>query len=152
MSSPIDFVEKKQHYNIIHRIQRTDTDTLVFTLSPTSFPFDGLCRLQVNGIHIVGTAAATININTNIPQPYSQSNYSTGTGNLIYNNPNRTLATITVPNGRLSFYPPNQYIETQLFSGQRITFTITDATASAYTPDTTNWDHIILDLSIKAIN
>lgn len=152
MSSPIDFIQKKEHYNILHHIDVSDTTTFSLTLSPSAFPFNGLCRLQVKNITTVGTGStnATLNININTTQPYSQSNYPAGSA--ILNNPNRTLITTTiVSGGRQTSFPPNQYIETQLFSGQTITFTITDATATGFTTST-NWSHIILDLSVKAIN
>jgi hypothetical protein len=116
-------------YRIVHKF--TDGTNNKIELNPSSFPFNGLCRVVVESVNfnqlnvaVATTSSVFITMDTN--QPYSQDNLN---GTVIPNyNPTRIIATIpntTAPpfNAYLSTTEPNEIL-THLNPSQIITLNV----------------------------
>ncbi len=146
MATPELLAQKKRHYRIVHRLERTDASTLTLTLNPMSFPVDGLCRVEARTIASVGTGAGIVAINMDVSQPYSQSNNSSGD---VRWNTTRLLAYHGIVNGNsVATATTPSFAEVVLKPNMRITFSVSTATTDGFTANT-DWTTILLDLMIK---
>lgn len=149
MSSPLVQAQKRIHYRLVQRLVQATASTFTATLNPMSFPFDGLCRVEVRAIGSVGTATKLVAINLDVSQPYSQSNFSSGD---VRWNTTRTLALHYLENGtKLDTRSSPQFAEVVLRPSETITFTVTDAEADNYTAYST-WTSIVLDIVIRKVD
>lgn len=149
MSSPTELIQKKISYRIVHRIVQATASTFTLTLNPMSFPFDGLCRIEPRFVWSVSSAAKLVAINMDLSQPFAQSNNTTG--DVRYNS-SRLLTYHSMINGNSATSDASPAIVyAHLKAGQNITFTVTDATADAYT-DYATWTSIGIDLVIRRVD
>lgn len=148
----METAQKKVHYRLVHRLTSdgTNISNTNVTLNPMTFPFDGLCRIEVRAIGSVATASKLVAINLDVSQPYSQSNYSSGD---VRWNTTRTLALHHLDNAtkmdRLSI---PEFCEAVLRPSETLTFSVTTADADGYTSYPTSWTNIVLDIYIRKID
>lgn len=117
---------KKLFYRIVHKFTASTNNEI--TLNPSSFPFNGLCRIVVESVNfntVVDAAATTssVLITMDITQPYSQDNLNQASNTPAYN-PSNIIAIVphTTPleNDYLNT-PDNNEVLVHLNPSQKIT-------------------------------
>jgi hypothetical protein len=117
-------------YKVVQKVVYNDPNSFSFIISPTNFPFNGLCKISLTSIFGSNFTKGpdSVVVRLNVSQPFSQSNFlSTATAPQY--NPNQVIFGSVLDKNATQFGQTDLvmcFILAHVTAGTKVTISVTD--------------------------